>query len=187
MSQPRCILVSSRKHHRSVSGTERTGAGIMLPEPTPRRDGRTRSETVEVAVGDRAHRRGLVRRFSRSQFPEALPGGTVGTFRIPMANPGIRTSEGPATMKVGSRPFAETQGDNDRRESHRGGENLLSSTNHQAWSGSRPDLSNTSALVRMSIIHGLPASKLRSARPKRRYPLAHRVDKENGRQVLSEA
>ena len=37
MSHPRCILVSSRKHHRSVCGTDRTGAGIMLSEPTPRR------------------------------------------------------------------------------------------------------------------------------------------------------
>ena len=37
MSQCRCILVSSRKHHRSVCGTDRTGAGIMLSERTPRR------------------------------------------------------------------------------------------------------------------------------------------------------
>ena len=37
VSHPRCIMVSSRKHHRSVCGTDRTGAGIMLSEPTPPR------------------------------------------------------------------------------------------------------------------------------------------------------
>ena len=34
MSQPHCIMVNSRKYHRSISGTEPTEAGIMLLEPT---------------------------------------------------------------------------------------------------------------------------------------------------------
>ena len=51
MSQSGCILVCSCKHHRSVCGTGRIGAGIMLSEPTLCGDGGTRSESEEVAVG----------------------------------------------------------------------------------------------------------------------------------------
>ena len=51
VSHPRCIMVSSRKHHRSVCGTDRTGAGIMLSEPTPPRGWRDAFGTEEVAVG----------------------------------------------------------------------------------------------------------------------------------------
>ena len=91
VSHPRCILVSSRKHHRSVCGTDRTGAGIMLSEPTPPRGWRD-------AFGNRggggwgwARRRGPVRSFSRSRSPQGLPGGMAGTSRVSITNPGIRT------------------------------------------------------------------------------------------------
>ena len=94
VSHPRCIMVSSRKHHRSVCGTDRTGAGIMLSEPTPPRGWRD-------AFGNRggggwgwARRRGPVRRFSRSRVRQGLPGGMAGTSRVSITNPGIRTPGG---------------------------------------------------------------------------------------------
>lgn len=45
LSPPRCILSGSRMHHRFVSDVERTGAGIILSEPTLPPNGGTLPET----------------------------------------------------------------------------------------------------------------------------------------------
>ena len=58
VSHPRCIMVSSRKHHRSVCGTDRTGAGIMLSEPTPPRGWRDAFGNRGGGGWGRARRRG---------------------------------------------------------------------------------------------------------------------------------
>ena len=73
VSHPRCIMVSSRKHHRSVCGTDRTGAGIMLSEPTPRRGWRDAFGNRGGGGWGRARRRGPIGRFSRSRSPKACP------------------------------------------------------------------------------------------------------------------
>ena len=87
VSQRCCILVSSRKHHRSVCGTDRTGAEIMLPEPTPRRG-------WQDAFGNRggggrgwARRRHPVRRFSRSRAPGVCPAGWSARSEYPQLIP----------------------------------------------------------------------------------------------------
>ena len=94
VSHPRCIMVSSRKHHRSVCGTDRTGAGIMLSEPTPRRGWRDAFGNRGGGGWGRDRWRGPVQRFSRSRSPQGLPGGMAGTSRVSITNPGIRTPGG---------------------------------------------------------------------------------------------
>ena len=77
MSQSRCILVSNRQHRRSVSGTDRTGAGIMLSKPTlSGREERARSRGG--GGWGRAHRQGSAPVFFA--FSVAGPAGWEGRF-----------------------------------------------------------------------------------------------------------
>ena len=83
MSQSRCILVGNRKHHRSVSGTDRTGAGIMLSKPTL--SGREERGRSRGGGGwGRARREGPRPVFFAFSAASGLPGGMDGSF------PGIR-------------------------------------------------------------------------------------------------
>jgi len=89
VSHPRCILVSSCKHHPSVCDTDRTGAGIMW-EPSPCRGWRDAFVDFGGGGWGWARPRGPVGRFSRSRCP-GLPAAVVATLRVSITNPGIRT------------------------------------------------------------------------------------------------
>ena len=87
VSHPRCILVSNRKHHRSVSGADRTGQGHVV-KAVPLGEGETRSEPrrwrlgegppVGVRSGDfrvlgRLGPAGRMGRTVHSEYPQRIP------------------------------------------------------------------------------------------------------------------
>ena len=92
VSHPRCIMVSSRKHHRSVCRyrPDRGQGSCCRSRPLPG-DGGTRSGTEEVVAGGGpvgGVRSGVFRVLGS---PQGLPGGMAGTSRVSITNPGIRT------------------------------------------------------------------------------------------------
>ena len=90
MSQSSCILVSNRKHRRSVFGTDRTGAGIMLSK-RPSRGGRNALGAEEVAVGGGTTGTGPVRCFFAFSVSSGRPGGMDSSLRISGTDSRIRT------------------------------------------------------------------------------------------------
>ena len=100
MSQSSCILVINRKHRRSVFGTDRTGAGIMLSKPTlSGREERARSRGG--GGWGRAHRQGSGPLFFAFSVSSGRPGGMDGSLRVSETDPRLRTL---ATHRPPERP-----------------------------------------------------------------------------------
>ena len=90
VSQSCCTLVGNRKHRRSVSGTDRTGAGIMLSKPTL--SGREERGRSRGGGGwGRARRQGSDPVVFAFSVAPGLPGGMDGSFRVSGTASRIRT------------------------------------------------------------------------------------------------
>ena len=91
MSQSRCILVSSRKHHRSVLRyrPDRGRDHVVGADPSQGMAGRVREpRRWRLGAGPSE---GSDRAFFAFSVPQGLPGAMVGTSRVSVTNPGIRT------------------------------------------------------------------------------------------------
>ena len=90
VSHPRCILVSNRKHHQSVSGADSDRAGITLSKPyLPGREERGRSRGG--GGWGRARRQGSDPGIFAFSVASGPPGGTDGSFRVSGTASRIRT------------------------------------------------------------------------------------------------
>ena len=91
VSQSRCIMVSSRKHHRSVLRyrPDRGRDHVVGADPSQGMAGRVREpRRWRLGAGPSE---GSDRAFFAFSVPQGLPGAMVGTSRVSVTNPGIRT------------------------------------------------------------------------------------------------
>ena len=100
VSQSRCIMVSSRKHHRSVAVPTGPGQGSCRQSRPLPGDGGTRSGTEEVVAGGGPAggvRSGVFRVLGP---PRACPAGWSADPGYLITNPGIRTPGGPPQASI---------------------------------------------------------------------------------------
>ena len=107
VSHPRCIMVSSRKHHRSVLRyrPDRDRDHVVGADPSQGMAGRVREpRRWWLGVGPLE---GSGPAFFAFSVPQGLPGAMAGTSRVSMTNPGIRTLSRTAGVAVNARGPAD--------------------------------------------------------------------------------